>query len=318
MRTERSRSASALIFTAAILAAPFASFAQSPRSTDPARQSQGGQSQREVRTEDGRSPANSALRLDDLLWREVQNLQGEQLGALSDVLVQMPSGRIVFATVDPAAFFERPKAVPPPALRLPETRAQPLQVDISMKRWLAAPVLDWDAARVIKNTREGGRIYGYYQQTWREPDPTPPWGMNVTASMDDGTGGDARYVSLKQLLLERVVTNGGQQVGYVNGFVIDWTDMRATHALISPRFRSTGGSPERSFAVPVALLNPPIEEDAITVNSSTEAFRDAPSWPGEAKGPIREATTVYRYPPSESAGAPDGRRDNRRKAQPRR
>lgn len=235
----------------------------------------------------------SALRLDDFLWRELQDREGETLGSVSDVLVQMPSGRMVFVAVVPSAFFERPKAVPPGALAVPEDRESPIRLDISKERWVDAPRLDWESALVIKNTREGSEIYGYYQQPWREPDPLPPWGVEAVVPSESGALPE-RYVSLKELLLDRVATPAWQQVGYVRDFLLDWPARRATHALVSPRFTPVASEQEAWFAVPVPLLNPPVEGDALIVNNGIEAFRRAPRL---ARGKTPEnLTEIYRYP----------------------
>ena len=235
------------------------------------------------------------LRFDDLQWRSVLTEQGEEPGGLSDILVQMPSGRLVFVAVDPSEVFQRPKAVAPDALRLPKGQDASLVLDMSKERWIEAPRLDWDGALVIKNTEAGGRIYGYYQQAWRDPDPGSPWGMTVVAPQKEAAPA-ARYVSLKNLMLERVETKGRQQVGYIRGFRIDWSAKRATHALVSSQFTPLGRPEGKWFAIPTPLLNPSVEDNAITVNSGVNAFGTAPNWPACGKTTAADAATVYRYP----------------------
>jgi sporulation protein YlmC with PRC-barrel domain len=255
----------------------------------------------------GAAPANPAspakpVRLDEILWRDVSNAQGEQLGSVSDLLVQMPSGRIVFVAVDPSEPFQRPKAVPPAALRFPGDNQRAFTLDIPSERWREAPRLDWDAALVIKNTAEGGKIYGYYQQTWAEPDRTPPWGMTVVARPNDSRSPD-RYVSLKRLLLEQVETHAGNHVGYIQDFVFDWPAKRATHAVVSNKLTPSAEDGVQRFAIPLPLLNPPVLTDAITVNSPMATFHRAANWPRSGMPPAEEATAIYRYPaPTPGAG----------------
>lgn len=256
---------------------------------------------------EGRQTSERALLLlDDLLWREVRNVQGEDLGGVSDLLVEMPSGRLVFVAVDPSELFQRPKAVPPTALRLPQSKEAPLVLDVSKDRWIEAPRLDWNGALVIKNTEEGGRIYGYYQQAWNEPEPGATWGMTVVAQPKGATPA-ARYVSLKKLLLERVETNGRQQAGYIRGFLIDWSAKRATHALVSSQFTPSARRDATWFAIPIPLLSPSLENDAIIVNSGIDALRTASKWPGPGKTASADIATIYRYPgpPSAAPGRAD-------------
>lgn len=238
---------------------------------------------------------SGTIRLDTLLWREVQDSQGRTLGSVSDVLVQMPSGRVVFVAIVPAEFFSRPKGVPPGALEIPARPDAPVRLDVTPERWRAAPLLDWDTSLLVKQTGEGARIYGYYQQAWREPDPAPPWFMRIVGR--EGQEGERakRYVPLKKLLLDRVTTAADQQIGFVRDFLLDWADRRVTHALVSPQFTPLAKPDDRWFAVPVALLGPPLEQDALTVNSAPEAFREAKPLP-EGRLSHAAPAEIYRYP----------------------
>ncbi len=256
------------------------------------------------------APPRPPDRFAEIMSRDVRNAQGEELGSVGDLLVQMPSGRIVFVAVDPMELFERPKVVPPGALKPPASEAETLVVDISKDRWIEAPRLDWNSALVIDHTDEGGRIYGYYQEHWRQPERGGHWNMTVVAPAP-GAPPVRRYASLKQLMLERVETSGKAQVGYLRDFLVDWAGRRVTHALVSPRFTPRPGPEPEWYAVPVVLLVPPVESDAVGVNSGLEAFRLAPVWPGP-DDPRPETTTIYRYTapeppanprPSRTAGA---------------
>lgn len=256
--------------------------------------------------------AASLTPLDDVLWHEVQNRQGDELGAVSDVLAQMPSGRLVFVAIDPTDLFARPKVVPPSAVKHPKDRATPLELNITSDRWLNAPQLDWNAELVIKNTAAGGKIYGYYQQAWREPDPEAPWGMQVVAPTA-GTPPAQRYVSLKRLLLNRVETHDRRQAGYVRDFLIDWSANHATHALVSPRFLPRKGPDAHWYAIPISLLAPAIDGETIMVNCDSETLRGATAWPERGSSTPGEAT-IYRYP----APSPVDSRASRTASMPRR
>jgi len=244
------------------------------------------------------SSAVPVQRLKDFLWREVQNHEGKTLGSVTDVLVEMPSGKIVFVAVVPSGFFERPKTLPPGALIAPAQGNGPLRVEISHDRWLEAPRIDWDPKLIVQNTGDGPRIYGYYQQQWAEPEPIPEPGLEVVASRkkDNATPPPVQYVSLKDMLLDRVTTPAWEQAGFLSDFIIDWSAQRATHALVSPQFTPLARPDEMWFAIPLPLLNPPDEEDAITVNSNVEAFRRAPNLPEDGRLPENATTEIYRYP----------------------
>jgi sporulation protein YlmC with PRC-barrel domain len=235
------------------------------------------------------SPAS--VTLNNVLWRTVQNREGKPIGGVSDVLVQMPSGRIVFVAIDPNEFFSPAKAVPPASLTAVTRVEDAMRLEAPSERWFNAPTLEWNGARVIQNTAAGEKIYAYYQQRWLPPDVSPGW---VNVPTPTGTAAPERYVSLKKLLLHRVSTPAGEPTGFIRDFLINWNNGRATHALVSPEFSPAGGRDAAWFAVPLSLLGPPDEDQGITVNAKIDAFRQAPAAP--AAGVMPNATQIYRYP----------------------
>lgn len=230
--------------------------------------------------------APASVTLNNVLWRTVQNREGKSIGGVSDVLVQMPSGRIVFVTVDPNEFFSPAKAVPPASLTAVTRVEDAVRLEAPSERWFNAPILEWNGARVIENTAAGEKIYAYYQQRWLPPEVSPGW-LNVPTPT--GTAAPERYVSLKKLLLHRVSTPAGEPTGFVRDFLIDWADHRVTHALVSPQFTPVANGPATWFAVPLSLLGPPDEDQGLTVNAKIDAFRQAPTSPSNP-------AQIYRYP----------------------
>lgn len=243
------------------------------------------------------------MRLEEFLWRPVQNKEGEQLGTVNDVLVQLPSGRIVFVSVLPNRLFGRPKAVPPAALTGPAGPDAPFVVDLSIDRWINAPIVDWSEALVLDLTEQGGKVYAYYQQPWLEPPPGYDWSID-RAVPPERQAELPRFVSLKKLEYERLQTGDAEQVGYVYDFLLDWGDRRVTHALVSPERAPVGQPGETWFAVPVALIGPAEDYDALTVNRKMNAFSAATAPPGN-RPPPADHVQIYRYrmPGSTSAQA---------------
>jgi hypothetical protein len=248
----------------------------------------------------GAEPAPpSPVGLEEILWRPVQDRSGGELGGLSDVLVEMPAGRVVYLAIDSSQLFDHPKAVPPGAVMLPPQSDAPFQLEISRDRWIAAPRLDWEGSLIIAHTDEGERIYGYYQQAWRAPELRAAWGAVVVPSTSPPP---ARYVSLKGLLLNRVVINGREQAGYIRDFLIDWSGRRVTHAIVSPQFTPLAQPGSSRFAVPMPLLEPPAQDGSIPIRSTMAAFQRAPAWPAETSRALSDTSTVFRFPAA--AGQP--------------
>jgi sporulation protein YlmC with PRC-barrel domain len=234
------------------------------------------------------------LRLEDYLWRSVQNKKGESLGSVNDVLVHLPSGRIVFVSVLPNRLFDRPKAVPPTALTVSPGRHGPLVADISIDWWINAPIVDWSEALVLDLTEQGGKVHAYYQQAWLEPPPGFDWSIDRAVSPEQRAN-LPRFVSLRKLEHERLQTGDAEQVGYVYDFLLDWENRRATHALVSPERAPVEQPRETWFAVPVALIGPAKDYDALPVNREMDAFRIAAT-PSDNRIPSADAGHIYRYP----------------------
>jgi sporulation protein YlmC with PRC-barrel domain len=248
---------------------------------------------------DERAPRQplSPVRLEEILWRPVQDNAGQELGGLSDVLVEMPAGRVVFLAIDSSRLFDRPKAVPPGAVILPPQPDAPFRLEISRERWIAAPLLDWEGSLVLAHTGEGERIYGYYQQAWRAPELRAAWGAVAVPSTSPPP---ARYISLKGLLLNRVVINGREQAGYIRDFLIDWSAQRATHAIVSPQFTPLAQPGALRYAVPLPLLKPPAPDESIPIGSTVDAFQHAPVWPADSSRALSDTATIFRYPAAAS------------------
>src|SRR5690606_27609593 len=109
--------------------------------------------------------------------------------------------------------------------------------------------IDWNPRFVVKHEDDGPRIYAYYQQRWSEPDPTPAPGVEVVASQEKRPA-PLQYVSLNNLLLERVTTSAWEQAGFLTDVLLDWSAQRATHALVSPQFTPLARPDEKWFAIP--------------------------------------------------------------------
>jgi hypothetical protein len=241
----------------------------------------------------------STLRLEDILWREVHNRDGTLLGATSDVLIQMPSGQIVFILVKPTELYSEPKAIPPSALALPEDSKAPIKLDVTMDEWINSPRLDWDPKLIVKFASEGEQIYGYYHQEWlltaTDAAPSPTQGVEVVAPRGGATEA-TRFVSLSNLLLHRVATEAWDQEGFIRGFLLDWRNKRATHAIASHTFTTVPAPNEQWFAIPVGLLNPPAEQESITVRAEPKAFVEAQPLSSDQEAASRSTSQISLFP----------------------
>lgn len=238
------------------------------------------------------STSIGAVPFDQLVWREVKNQNGQSLGAISDLLVEVPSGKIAFVVIQPSELYARPKALRPDALSVTEKHADPATLNLPAEDWLNAPRLDWSGLQVTQKTDAGEKIQGSYLQPWIDRKAAPASGKNAarTAPAQPTDG----YVSLSNLQSRRVTVPGWDQDGFLNNFLVDWSAKRVTHALVSPEFPAIARPNEPWYAIPMAMLNPPNEQNSIDVKTSRDAIVHAQSIEGNK---LRsDVAGVYRFP----------------------
>jgi len=102
----------------------------------------------------------------DVIGMTVQNNQGQKLGKVEDLAMDVESGRIVQVIISSGGFLGMGSTlteVPPTALRC-DPGQKDLQLDISLDKFTAAPKFDaskWDSAT---QSNQAVEVYGYYDQ----------------------------------------------------------------------------------------------------------------------------------------------------------
>lgn len=105
-----------------------------------------------------KDPLHFIQNASDLMEYEVQNTQGERLGAFSDIVIDMESGQIEFVAVGPG---ESPRLVPVQALKTRPDQKH-LVLDINQDRWEEAPTAERGELERIGREDEAREIYNYY------------------------------------------------------------------------------------------------------------------------------------------------------------
>ena len=127
----------------------------------------------------------------DILYHDVLGQDGEKVGAVTDLLIAMPSAQILFVAVTPSDLFKRPKAIPLDALAPAKKGA--LQLRIPLDTWLSAPEEARNGQWVEQFASNAFRILARYNLAWVGSRPVPEAARAVrTRSLSDdpldGTG----------------------------------------------------------------------------------------------------------------------------------
>jgi sporulation protein YlmC with PRC-barrel domain len=97
---------------------------------------------------------------------EVVNRQGEKLGTIDEIMLDVPSGRIAYAVLSSGGFLgigDRMFAIPWRALTL-DTENKCFVLDVAKDRLEAAPGFDKDHWPAMADERWGAEVHRYYGQ----------------------------------------------------------------------------------------------------------------------------------------------------------
>jgi sporulation protein YlmC with PRC-barrel domain len=235
-----------------------------------------------------------------LIGMEVNNPQGNNIGQINDVIVDMTSGQVHYAMLefDPGILQgERLFAVPTRELRLSGDRDR-LAYSITRDRLERAAV---DRAAWDRDT-------GVSQDNLRRFDST--WGI-VTPS------GAAHAHRLSDLIGKDVKSRGGEDIGDVDDVVIDMGRQRVHYAVLA--FDTGWASPERRFAFPLQSFELTDDRDELTLDVDREKVNSMESFTEDRYGMLNDRAWVmgidrdiHRYLGSVTPSADLGADTNRR------
>jgi sporulation protein YlmC with PRC-barrel domain len=132
---------------------------------------------------DSRLVLSQARLASDLRGRDVYDAQGEKIGSVADVIVDINSGRAPYALVSSGGVLgmgARDRAVPLGALksRVSDGKPDGYSLNVSKERWAQAPTLERKRLSALENEIHGRNLHNVYGQTWtadvREPETANP------------------------------------------------------------------------------------------------------------------------------------------------
>jgi len=109
---------------------------------------------------------NGAAKATDVIGLSVDNVQGEKLGKVSDLALDLESGRVVGVIISTGGFLGMGNtltAVPPGALQF-DAAVRTLKLDTTKEKFTAAPRYDIAKGDAGAESNQWSEIYGYYAQ----------------------------------------------------------------------------------------------------------------------------------------------------------
>lgn len=209
-----------------------------------------------VADHDSRIVLSHARLASDLRGRDVRNAQGEKIGAVRDVVVDINSGRAPYVVVQTGGVLgmgARDRAVPMGALKprlADDGKHDGYMINVSKELWEQAPVLERDRLTDLENDINGRNLHHVYGQVWAADveiadtaNPTSP-GVNPPdrgrketgdARTTKGIKGDVDKLARGQQLVlaseltgkALVIRGADREVGSIDEIVLDREDTRA-------------------------------------------------------------------------------------------
>jgi sporulation protein YlmC with PRC-barrel domain len=204
----------------------------------------------------------SNLRASNVLGYEVFDLQGQDMGEVEDLIVNMDNGQISYAILELGDFLETEQELFPIPLNALQVSAQQL-----------AFMLDVDPATLANAP-------AFNEDTW--PDlTTPEWDENYATFWQDNlemgdemqmaSGTNARVSSL---LDYDVQTNQKEEIGEIDELVVDFQNNQVKYAILSfGGFLDIG---DEEVPIPLAAFSLQPENELLLLDADEQMLEDAP------------------------------------------
>jgi len=199
-------------------------------------------------------------RFRDCRGMTVENVDGEKLGTINDLIMEMQSGRPAYVVVKSGGFGrQRFVIVPAPAIALGTVKAGIAGVDLTRGEWKRAPEFSRMDLPTLSQPEKERQIAGFYEQARKNlsrgnSSNRQESELSSTGRVTDqinGRGPNGRYQMGNDLIGKEVVARQKVQIGNISDVVVDLAGGKPSFAIISAKRLSETG--ER-FAVPLRLL----------------------------------------------------------------
>ena len=231
----------------------------------------------------------------DLIGFDVKNPQGENLGDVKDLLVDMNQERVGFIIVSYGGFLgigDKLHAVPWDAVTV-STAEKRATVRIDKEKLKTAPGFNkdvWPNSYDENWAREVSTFYGC----------EPYWAHGGDAAATAGehvkTDGVLRLFRASKIMDLKVENTAGENLGEVEDLAIEGEHGRVLYAVLS--YGGVLGVGEKLFAVPIEAFEVKNDGKGLVLDVDKEKLKNAPGfdkkdWPDMANP--RWTTEIYKY-----------------------
>ena len=217
-------------------------------------------------------------RLTTLLGMSLVNEDGQELGQVTDFIVDLSAGRTFYAVVTTQGVLgleSREVLVPAPAMTIGTTTERTLAINLRRERWKHAPVFKKKDLAALGSPAEVRRIYQFYGQrenglvaaTTSSPDESTRSGEGPAPNARPG----ANLFLARDMLDARVMNEQRTKIGTLSDLLLDLTDRKPTLALLAATHSLEGNA---KFAVQLSRLQH-TSAHKWQLDANAESFRHA-------------------------------------------
>jgi sporulation protein YlmC with PRC-barrel domain len=197
----------------------------------------------------------------DFRGMTVENVDGQKVGTLSDLILELQSARPAYVIVRAAGFVGNRRLViaPTSAIALETAKAGIAAMDITKRQWKHAPEFSKSDLPLLGQPEKARQIARFYGRVEGNTHVATNTDEQKTSLSSTGPGADqsigatqhVRYASANDLMGAEVIARQQLDIGKVTGLLVDLTGTKPTFAIVSAdRLSGTDGH----FAVPLQLL----------------------------------------------------------------
>ena len=243
----------------------------------------------------------------------MENHDGQELGKLRDLVLDVQSGQVRYALVSAGGFLglgSHIKVVPAECVSTGTAKRGTLALDVSVRCWKNAPAFRIKELAALGSLDRTKKIYefcGQVPHNWssalaREKPESEPHPPPVGSSSGNAVRPDERdNLRMASDLLGKDVLNRQQQaLGEISDLLVDFSGRKPTLALISAKRLLKG---DGAFAVALHAFSPG-PRNKLLLDANRELFERTPpltekTWHEAANG----GSHIYRYAETQAANS---------------
>jgi sporulation protein YlmC with PRC-barrel domain len=231
----------------------------------------------------------------------VENVDGEKIGTIKDLIVEVHSGRPEYVILRSGGFMGRGRLiiVPISAIAMRTTKVGIAAIDITRRQWKHAPEFSKKDLPLLGQTTKAREIALFYEQSPRVANITGEQRNRLRSTGragEDQTNSPTEYGRFRlgnDLVGNEVLGRQHVRIGEITDLLVDFTATRPAYAIVAAnRISAVGGR----FAVPLQLLRL-MPGQKVLVKAEPQDFEHAkPFRPSDSQNSDgSEGNEIYRY-----------------------